>query len=79
MAMIIEWIAKTSKDCVADPPMPDKLMGDNGMRSNIDNYTKFADRMVRAVYGKSRYSPGSSTTLFKDLVSPSQEAFALLL
>ena len=56
-------------------------MGDNGMRSNVDRYTEFADRMVRAVYGtKSRYSPGSSKTLFEDLVSPtSQEAFALLL
>ena len=79
MAMGIEWIAKTSKDCVADPPTPDELMGDDGMRKNIGNYTEFADRMVRAVYGKSRYSPGSSTTLFEDLVSPSQEAFALLL
>ena len=75
----IEWIAKTNKDRKPDPPKPEELMEDTGLRSAVDQYTEFADRMIRAVYGKTRYSPGSSTTLFDDLISPSQEAFALLL
>jgi hypothetical protein len=74
-----EWIAKTSKERTADPPTPEELMADTGMRKSVERYTEFADRMVRAVYGKSRYSPSSNTTLFEDLVPPSQEAFALLL
>jgi hypothetical protein len=75
---VIEWIAKTSKDRVADPPKPEEYM-ENGLRSKVARYTEFSDRMIRAVYGKSRYSPSSSTILFDELISPSQEAFALLL
>ena len=54
-------------------------MKDNGLRGDTARYTKFADRMIRAVYGKTRYNPNSSTKLFEDLIPPSQEAFALLL
>jgi len=46
---------------------------------DIGAYTDFADRMIRAVYGKSRYSSSSAMALFDDFISPSQEAFALLL
>ena len=35
--------------------------------------------MIRAVYGKSRYGTSSTSILFDDLISPSQEAFSLLL
>ena len=35
--------------------------------------------MIRAVHGKSRYSDKAANTLFGALVSPSQEAFTLLL
>jgi hypothetical protein len=79
IAMEIEWIAKTSKDRSANPPTPEELMEDTGLRKSVAGYTEFADRMVRAVYGKSRYNPSSNTTLFEDFISPSQEAFALLL
>jgi hypothetical protein len=54
-------------------------MENNGLRGSVARYTEFADRMIRAVYGKTRYNPSSSTTLFEDLISPSQEAFTLLL
>jgi hypothetical protein len=75
---VIEWIAKTNKDRLDDPPKPEEYV-ENGLRSKVAGYTEFADRMIRAVYGKSSYSPSSSTVLFDDLISPSQEAFALLL
>ena len=54
-------------------------MKDDGLRDNAALYTEFADRMIRAVYGKTRYNPSSSTKLFEELIPPSQEAFALLL
>ena len=54
-------------------------MENNGLRSDVARYTEFADRMIRAVYGKTRYNPSSSTVVFDDLISPSQEAFTLLL
>jgi hypothetical protein len=78
-AAVTDWIATTSKERKADPPKPEELMDNTGLRSNVAQCTEFADRMIRAVYGKTRYNPGSSTTLFDELISPSQEAFALLL
>jgi hypothetical protein len=42
-------------------------------------YTEFADRMIRAVHGKIRYAESATKELLDDMVSPSQEAFALLL
>ena len=42
-------------------------------------YTEFADRMIRAVHGKIRYAESATRVLFNDIVSPSQEAFTLLL
>jgi hypothetical protein len=77
--LLIDWIAKTSKERGPDPPNPDDFLEDNGLRGNVTRYTEFADRMIRAVNGKSRYNPSSGTTLFDDLVPKSQEAFALLL
>jgi hypothetical protein len=69
----------TLVDVVApDPPKPDEVV-ENGLRSKIGDYTKFADRMICVVYGKSRYGASSTATLFDDLISPSQEAFTLLL
>ncbi len=79
VAAVTEWIATTSKERKADPPKPEELMKDAGLRSDVAQCTEFADRMIRAVCGKTRYNPGSSTTLFDDLTAPSQEAFALLL
>ena len=43
------------------------------------NYTEFADRMIRAVHGKSRYGDKAATQELSNLVSVSQEAFTLLL
>ncbi len=60
------------------PPTPDEL-GEDGFRSKVGVCTKFADKMMRAVYGKNKHSHSSSITLFDDLVGPSLEAFALLL
>ncbi len=42
-------------------------------------YTEFADKMIRAVHGKIRYAESAIKVLFDDMVSPSQEAFTLLL
>ncbi len=54
-------------------------MEEHGLRINVGAYTEFADRMIRAVHGKSRYGNSSTATLLDDLISPSQEAFTLLL
>ena len=75
---VVEWIAATTKLKIPDPPKPEDLEAD-GLRSDVGQYTEFADRMIRAIYGKNRYSHNSSTALFDDLISPSLEAFALLL
>jgi hypothetical protein len=75
---MVEWIAKTTKATEPDPPTPGEIEED-GLRSNVGGYTEFADRMIRAVHGKSRYGSSSTTTLLDDLISPSQEAFTLLL
>ena len=42
-------------------------------------YSEFADKMIRAVHGKVRYAESAIKQLFDDMVSPSQEAFTLLL
>jgi hypothetical protein len=55
------------------------LTKEEGLRSDVVQHTEFADRMMRAVCGKNRCSRNSSVALFDDLVSPSLEAFALLL
>jgi hypothetical protein len=75
---MIEWIATTTKSTKPDPPKPDEIE-ENGLRSKVERYTEFADRMIRAVHGKSRYGTSSTAILFDDLISPSQEAFTLLL
>ena len=49
------------------------------MLNRSDHYTEFADRMIRAVQGKARYGDKAANTLFSALVSPSQEAFTMLL
>jgi hypothetical protein len=75
----IDWITKSTKERAPDPPKPEDFLEGAGLRGDVTRYTEFADRMVGAVNGKSRYSLSSVTTLFDDLVPPSQEAFALLL
>jgi hypothetical protein len=75
---MVEWIATTSKGTEPDPPTPDNIE-ENGLRSDVGGYTEFADRMIRAVHGKSRYGNSSTAILLDDLISPSQEAFTLLL
>jgi hypothetical protein len=75
---MVEWIATTTKRTEPDPPKPDEIQ-ENGLRSKVGGYTKFADRMICAVHGKSSYGTSSTTTLLDDLISPSQEAFSLLL
>jgi hypothetical protein len=49
------------------------------MRRDKLQYTEFMDRMIGAVHGKSSYSEKAANTLFGSLVSPSQEAFTMLL
>jgi hypothetical protein len=78
MVLMIEWIKATTKNTKPDPPKPDEIEEGN-LRSKVGRYTEFADRMIRAVHGKSRYGTSSTTILLDDLVSPSQEAFTLLL
>jgi hypothetical protein len=42
-------------------------------------YMEFADKMIRAVHGKSRYGEKVTKTMLGDFVSKSQEAFTMLL
>ena len=75
---MVEWITKTTKATEPDPPTPGEIE-ENGLRGNVGEYTEFVDRVIRAVHGKSRYGNSSTNTLLDDLISPSQEAFTLLL
>jgi hypothetical protein len=50
--LLVEWIATTTKRTEPDPPKPDEIE-ENGLRSKVGVYTKFADRMISAVHGKS--------------------------
>ena len=72
-----EWIAATTKANRPDPPEPGDI--EATLRKNKLQYTEFSDRMIRAVHGKSRYGEKAATTLFGAIVSPSQEAFTILL
>jgi hypothetical protein len=58
-----------------DPPAPGEI--EASMRRKIQ-YAEFTDRMIRAVYGKSRYGEKAVHTLYGSLVLPSQEAFTML-
>ena len=72
-----DWISATTKANSPDPPEPGEI--EASMRGEKLQYTEFTDRMIRAVHGKSRYSEKAANTLFGSLVSPSQEAFTMLL
>ena len=72
-----EWIRQTSRGCLPDPPKPEEV--ELTLRSNTMQYTDFADRMIRAVHGKSQFGDKATKKEFGSLVSVSQEAFALLL
>ena len=49
------------------------------MRTDHIQYYEFADKMIRAVHGKSRYGIKANKTMLGDIVRPCQEAFTLLL
>jgi hypothetical protein len=72
---LTEWIGFTSQNRQEDPPEPDEV--ETSMRGDQDRYIEFADRMIRAVHGKSIFSSKQPTD-FEDLVMP-EEAFTLLL
>jgi hypothetical protein len=74
---LTDWISATTKENSPDPPEPWEI--EASMRGDKLQYTEFTDRMIRAVHGKSRYSEKAANTLFGSLVSPSQEAFTMLL
>jgi hypothetical protein len=74
---LADWISATTKANSPDPPEPGEI--EASMRGDRLQYTEFTDRMIRAVHGKSRYSEKAANTLFGSLVSPSQEAFTMLL
>ena len=61
----------------ATPPSPEEV--ERTLRKDTMQYTEFADKMIRAVHGKIRYAESATRDLFDDIVSPSQEAFTLLL
>ena len=65
-----EWITKTNKACLDNPPKPEELLKYDGLRGDTALYTEFADRMIQAVYGETRYNPSSSTKLFEELIPP---------
>ena len=60
-----------------DPTKPDEV--EECMRTDQQKYTDFADRMIRAVHGKSRYGDKATSQDFGKMVSVSQEAFTMLL
>ena len=74
---LTEWINTNSRHSKPDPPTPEEFQG--ALRQNQKQYIAFADIMIRAVHGKSRYGGAAKTTSFDTLVSKSQEAFTLLL
>jgi hypothetical protein len=71
------WINGNGRNSEADPPTPEKFQ--ESLRKNQTEYITFADIMIRAVHGKSRFADTAGTTSFNTLVSKSQEAFTLLL
>jgi hypothetical protein len=70
------WINTTTRESKPDPPTPEQFQA---LRKQPTNYITFADVMIRAVHGKSRYGERANTTSFNTLISKSQEAFTLLL
>jgi hypothetical protein len=70
-------VGATSRRNHPNPQEPGEV--ENNLRTNMVDYTVFADKMIHAVHGKSRYGTKAAELKFDDLVSPSQEAFALLL
>jgi hypothetical protein len=75
--MKIEWIRSTNTSNKPDPPAPEEFAAD--LRANQGQCTVFADHMIRAVHGKSRYGEAAERITFDSLISKSQEAFTLLL
>jgi hypothetical protein len=74
---LTDRISATTKGKSPDPPEPEEI--EASMQGNKLHYTEFIDRMIRAVHGKICYSEKTANTLFGSLVSPSQEAFTMLL
>jgi hypothetical protein len=74
---LMDWIIETTKGNKPDPPAPGEI--EASMRKNRLHYAEFTDRMIRAVHGKSQYGEKAVHMLFGSLVSPSQEAFTMLL
>ena len=72
-----EWINNTSRNSEPVPPPPEEFQ--ERLRANQKQYMAFADSMIRAVHGKSRYSETVSVKSFDTIISKSQEAFTLLL
>jgi hypothetical protein len=70
------WINTTTRESKPDPPTPEQFPA---LRKQPTNHITFADMMIRAVHGKSRYGARANTTSFNTLISKSQEGFTLLL
>jgi hypothetical protein len=75
--IITEWIKMTSTANKPDPLDPERVISE--LRKNKLPFAEFADRMIRAIYGKSCYGVAAEISRFDTLVSKSQEAFTLLL
>jgi hypothetical protein len=72
------WINGNGRNSKPDPPTtPEKFQ--ETLRKNQTEYIAFADIMICAVHGKSRFADTAGTTSFNTLISKSQEAFTLLL
>jgi hypothetical protein len=71
------WINANTRASKADPPTPEQSQ--DTLRKDQAAYMEFADIMIRAVHGKSRYGDTAGTTTFNSFISKSQEAFTLLL
>jgi hypothetical protein len=58
---LTEWIGFTSQNRQEDPPEPDEVETYEETR----RYIEFADRMIRAVHGKSIFSSKAATPTLK--------------
>jgi hypothetical protein len=74
---LADWIAASIRENNPDQPEPGEI--EAFLWGNKLQYTDFTNRMICAIYGKSRHGKKAANTLFGAPVSPSQEAFVMLL
>jgi len=83
LAANVEWVEAATRnrsnvtEQIIEPPKPDEL--EKEMRKDTNKYIQFVVRMLPPVYGKEMWNGIVVKTNLSEFVTPSQEAFALLL